>query len=99
VAIGDNAGCNFTVGTIAGVWSTDKLVGVKSRDLKAAVVALYGPRTTVSLALDGLEYGHELTLVPANFGLRWEHSRVFKNIEEGSIFAPGNMPSICILYI
>jgi sedoheptulose-bisphosphatase len=31
--------CNFTVGTIAGVWAGDRLVGQKSRDLKAVVGA------------------------------------------------------------
>lgn len=84
---------NFTVGTIAGVWAGDKLVGVKSRDLKASMVALYGPRTTVSLAVAGVDYCHELTLIPCTTGggLRWEHSQVFDTIKDGKIFAPGNL--------
>ena len=83
---------NFTVGTIAGVWAGSRLVGVKARDLKAALIALYGPRTTVSLAIDGVSHSHEFTLVPsASGGLLWEHSRVFEAIGEGKLYSPGNL--------
>jgi sedoheptulose-bisphosphatase len=37
---------NFAVGTIWGIWPGSKLTGISGRDLKAAGIAVYGPRTT-----------------------------------------------------
>ena len=55
-------------------------------------VALYGPRTSVSLAFEGSDCSHELTLVPSSAGgLRWERTRVFDKIRDGKLFAPGNL--------
>ena len=69
-----------------------RLVGVKARDLKAALVALYGPRTTVSLAVHGIAHAHELTLVPSSSGgLQWVCSKVFDTVKDGKLFAPGNL--------
>lgn len=41
---------NFAVGTIFGVWPGSRLVGVSGRDLSAAGMAVYGPRTTMTIA-------------------------------------------------
>ena len=41
---------NFAVGTIFGVWPGSRLVGVSGRDLSAAGMAVYGPRTTMTVA-------------------------------------------------
>ena len=54
---------NFAVGTIWGTWGGDRLVGVNGRGLKSAGMAVYGPRTTITLAVDGLDYAHEFLLV------------------------------------
>jgi len=49
-------------------------VGVKARDLKASLVALYGPRTTVSLAVAGVDYCKCVTVfcVPRRWNV-WEY--------------------------
>lgn len=41
---------NFAVGTIFGVWPGSRLVGVSGRELSAAGMAVYGPRTTMTVA-------------------------------------------------
>lgn len=41
---------NFAVGTIFGVWPGSRLVGVTGRGLAAAGMAVYGPRTTMTVA-------------------------------------------------
>lgn len=41
---------NFAVGTIFGVWPGSRLVGVSGRDLVGAGMAVYGPRTTITVA-------------------------------------------------
>lgn len=41
---------NFAVGTIFGVWPGSRLVGVSGRELAAAGMAVYGPRTTMTIA-------------------------------------------------
>ena len=41
---------NFAVGTIFGVWPGSRLVGVSGRDLAGAGMAVYGPRTTMTVA-------------------------------------------------
>lgn len=41
---------NFAVGTIFGVWPGSKLVGITGRELVAAGMAVYGPRTTMTVS-------------------------------------------------
>eukprot|EP00871_Galdieria_phlegrea_P003593 jgi/Galph1/4234/GphlegSOOS_G2886.1 len=87
---------NFAVGTIFGIWPGDRLIGVKGRDLAAAGLVVYGPRTTISLALKDVDYVHEFTLVD-DFSARhgqWVHTNEFRVIEEGKLFAPGNLRAI-----
>jgi sedoheptulose-bisphosphatase len=84
---------NFAVGTIWGVWPGDKLTGISGRQLKAAGIAVYGPRTTITIAVDNLPYAHEFLLVDdfsANHG-QWLKTNEFKGIDEGKLIAPGNL--------
>lgn len=41
---------NFAVGTIFGVWPGNRLVGISGRELAASGMAVYGPRTTMTVA-------------------------------------------------
>lgn len=43
-------------------WVT-RLTGVKGSDLAAAGISVYGPRTTITLAIKGVEGAHEFLLV------------------------------------
>lgn len=84
---------NFAVGTIFGVWPGDKLTGITGRELKAAGIAVYGPRTTITLALSNMENAHEFLLVDdfsANHG-QWLKTNEFSSITEGKLIAPGNL--------
>lgn len=84
---------NFTVGTIFGVWPGDKLVGTTGRDLVAGGMVLYGPRTTVTLAMDGIDGAHEFLLID-DFSSRhgsWVHTATFTAVNEGKLYAPGNL--------
>jgi len=77
---------NLTVGTIVGVYKSDKFIGVQGREQKAAVVAVYGPRTTVLLTIG--EGVVEFTLSPDE---EWKLSQEVFEIKEGKMFAPGNL--------
>lgn len=84
---------NFSVGTIFGVWKGDKLVGQSGKDIVCAGLAIYGPRTTITLAIDGVDGAHEFLLIDdfsAKHG-QWIHTSVFESVNEGKLFAPGNM--------
>merc|ERR1712146_229298 len=84
---------NFAVGTIFGIWPGSKLVGVKGSELSAAGLGVYGPRTTITLAVDGIEGAHEFMLIDdmsSKHG-QWVLSQSFHTIGEGKLFAPGNL--------
>lgn len=84
---------NFAVGTIWGTWPGDRLVGVSGKDMSAAGIAVYGPRTSITLAIKGIDYAHEFLLVDdfsANHG-QWIKTNEFRSIGEGKLFAPGNL--------
>lgn len=87
---------NFSVGSIYGIWPGKGVLGRLGREQVASAVALYGPRTTLCIALPaastskGKDVVLEVTLVQ-NRAL-WDLSRdniVIK--EEGKVFAPGNL--------
>lgn len=84
---------NFAVGTIWGVWPGDKLIGVKGNQLQSAGVAVYGPRTTVTLALSNMPGSHEFLLVDDYSAMhgQWVKSNEFSSIGEGKLLAPGNL--------
>lgn len=78
---------NFAVGTIIGVWAGDTLVGVNGRSMVASVVAVYGPRTTLLVCVDGVAGVVEYTFD----GESWVVSRVVQQLAEGKLFAPANL--------
>eukprot|EP00467_Chlorarachnion_reptans_P012699 CAMPEP_0114512676 /NCGR_PEP_ID=MMETSP0109-20121206/15116_1 /TAXON_ID=29199 /ORGANISM="Chlorarachnion reptans, Strain CCCM449" /LENGTH=411 /DNA_ID=CAMNT_0001692403 /DNA_START=50 /DNA_END=1285 /DNA_ORIENTATION=+ len=84
---------NFAVGTIFGIWPGSKLTGVTGNELKAAGLGVYGPRTTITLAVDGIQGAHEFLLIDdmsSRHG-QWVLSQSFHTIGEGKLFAPGNL--------
>eukprot|EP00640_Fibrocapsa_japonica_P003244 CAMPEP_0113940030 /NCGR_PEP_ID=MMETSP1339-20121228/6219_1 /TAXON_ID=94617 /ORGANISM="Fibrocapsa japonica" /LENGTH=337 /DNA_ID=CAMNT_0000943701 /DNA_START=108 /DNA_END=1121 /DNA_ORIENTATION=- /assembly_acc=CAM_ASM_000762 len=84
---------NFAVGTVCGIWPGDRLIGVSGKEMAGALIAVYGPRTTVTLALDGIDGAHEFLLVD-DFTARhgdWVKTNTFEAIDEGKLFSPGNL--------
>lgn len=84
---------NFAVGTIWGCWPGDRLTGVTGRQMKAAGICIYGPRTTITLAVDNMPYAHEFLLIDdfsANHG-QWLKTNEFTSITDGKLLAPGNL--------
>mmetsp|Transcript_11994 Transcript_11994/g.26697 ORF Transcript_11994/g.26697 Transcript_11994/m.26697 type:complete len:268 (+) Transcript_11994:158-961(+) len=84
---------NFAVGTIWGTWPGDKLTGVSGRDLVSAGMAVYGPRTTVTLAIRNMDGAHEFLLVDDFSAMhgQWVKTNEFTKIESGKLVAPGNL--------
>ena len=72
---------NFSVGSIFGIWPGKGLLGRTGREQVASAVSLYGPRTTLVIALPSMSRGalqggdiaFEVTLVNAQS--HWEVSR------------------------
>jgi sedoheptulose-bisphosphatase len=81
---------NWAVGTIIGIWGAETgIIGATGRDQVTSMVALYGPRTTMFVALDDGLY--EFTY-GANGVDGWICSRERIQIaEESKIFSPANM--------
>ena len=95
---------NWAVGTIIGIWDStsgtgaDGLLGATGRDQRTSLVALYGPRTTVIVALDDGVYEFSYGCTPEGCQLPdgsfepWICSRTDIKINESSkIFSPANM--------
>eukprot|EP00566_Odontella_aurita_P015056 CAMPEP_0113532502 /NCGR_PEP_ID=MMETSP0015_2-20120614/4095_1 /TAXON_ID=2838 /ORGANISM="Odontella" /LENGTH=353 /DNA_ID=CAMNT_0000431471 /DNA_START=19 /DNA_END=1080 /DNA_ORIENTATION=- /assembly_acc=CAM_ASM_000160 len=83
---------NFSVGSIYGIWPGKGLLGRKGREQVASAVALYGPRTTLCVALPGSAGPKVLEVTLINNRSSWELSRdsiVLK--PAGKVFAPGNL--------
>ena len=88
---------NFSVGSIFGIWPGKGLLGRTGREQVASVVSLYGPRTTLIIALPSKSRGSdqgditfEVTLVKDRS--HWEVSRdevILKDSKK--VFAPGNL--------
>jgi len=81
---------NWAVGTILGIWPAKTgILGATGRDQVAAMVALYGPRTTVFVTLDDGVY--EFTYGAAG-QQGWICSRERVQVaRESKIFSPANM--------
>jgi len=81
---------NWAVGTIIGIWGSETgIIGATGRDQVTSMVALYGPRTTVFVALDDGVY--EFTY-GANGVDGWICSRERIEIsKETKIFSPANL--------
>merc|ERR1712176_1433121 len=95
---------NWAVGTMVGVWGSksgtgkDGLIGATGRDQLTSLVALYGPRTTVLVALDDGVYEFSYGCTPEGCQLSdgtwapWICSRSQITISEDcKIFAPANL--------
>ena len=95
---------NWAVGTIIGVWPStsgkgdDGLLGATGRDQVTSLVALYGPRTTVAVALDDGVYEFSYGCTPEGCMLSdgsyeaWICSRAKIQIEKDCrIFSPANL--------
>lgn len=90
---------NWAVGTIMGVWpKRTGLLGATGRDQVTSLVALYGPRTTVLVALDDGCYEFTYGCTPEGCQLAdgtWEpwicSRQQVKIAEDCKIFAPANL--------
>jgi sedoheptulose-bisphosphatase len=89
---------NFAVGSIFGIWPGKGLLGRTGREQVASVVSLYGPRTTLIIALPSKsrnaeqigDITFEVTLV--NGHTIWKVSRNEVILQPSKkIFAPGNL--------
>lgn len=69
------------------------MVGQDGHGIVCAGLAIYGPRTTITMAIDGVEGSHEFLLID-DFSAKhgsWIHTAAFSTVSEGKLFAPGNM--------
>lgn len=90
---------NWAVGTMIGIWpKRTGLIGATGRDQVTSLVALYGPRTTVLVALDDGTYEFTYGCTPEGCELPdgtfapWICSRQdIKISEDCKIFAPANL--------
>lgn len=90
---------NWAVGTMMGIWpKSTGLIGAKGSDQVTSLVALYGPRTTVLVALDDGTYEFSYGCTPEGCQLSdgswepWICSRAgVKIAEDAKIFAPANL--------
>ena len=87
---------NFSVGSIFGIWPGKGVLGRTGREQVASAVTLYGPRTTLCIALPsastdlGKDIVLEITLTKSE--TLWEVSRNSIEIKaSGKVFAPGNL--------
>uniref|UniRef100_A0A7S2QZP1 Fructose-bisphosphatase n=1 Tax=Eucampia antarctica TaxID=49252 RepID=A0A7S2QZP1_9STRA len=81
---------NFSVGSIYGIWEGNSILGRTGRQQVSSAVALYGPRTTLCIALPSSSAVLEVTLVQNR--TKWELSRPLIQLQpSGKIFAPGNL--------
>jgi len=87
---------NFSVGSIYGIWPGKGICRRTGRDQVASAVALYGPRTTLCIALPAASTTRnedtvlEVTLIKQR--TEWTVSREkIKLRPQGRIFAPGNL--------
>jgi len=90
---------NWAVGTIIGIWpKSTGLIGATGRDQVTSLVAIYGPRTTVLVALDDGTYEFSYGCTPEGCQLPdgsfepWICSRsAIKIAEDSKIFSPANL--------
>jgi sedoheptulose-bisphosphatase len=87
---------NFSVGSIFGIWPGKGVLNRTGKEQVASAVSLYGPRTTLCIALPksstnlGKDMVLEVTLT--NHSTTWDLSRQSITIQpSGKIFAPGNL--------
>jgi len=90
---------NWAVGTMIGIWGSETgLIGATGNDQKTALIALYGPRTTVLVAFEDGTYEFTYGCTPEGCELPdgtfepWICSRQqIKISEDCKIFSPANL--------
>lgn len=89
---------NFSVGTIVGIYKAKSFLGLKGDDQVAALIAVYGPRTTIFLTVKKVAHSARHSALASGvvqFILNAEGEFVLskENIQvgEGKYFAPGNL--------
>lgn len=86
--------CNFAVGTILGIWPGNGLLNRCGREQSAAMIAQYGPKVTIALAIgsintiSGMPVAVELTMLPSGWAISKEKLSI---AQKGKTFAPGNL--------
>ncbi len=80
------ADVNFSVGSIFGIYETDEFIGATGRDQVGALIAVYGPNTTIFFTLK--KGVHQFTLINDEFVLT-EENVIIENSKK--YFAPGNL--------
>lgn len=78
---------NGPVGTIFGIWEGNGFIGKRGRDLLASGYVQYGPRTTLTLAVNGFTHMFTLSDV-GEFHLSEENISIR---DDAKIFSPGNL--------
>lgn len=63
--------CNFSIGSIFGIWTSKNIVGQTGRSLVAAALACYGTRTTLLYYNTQSKHVEELTLMQIGARERW----------------------------
>ena len=80
------ADVNLSIGTIVGVYKADSFVGLRGEDQVAAMVAVYGPSTTVLLT-----FGQGVAKFIMNDRGEFEFCEDGFEVGDGKMFAPGNL--------
>ncbi|HCW32202.1 MAG: inositol phosphatase/fructose-16-bisphosphatase, fructose-1,6-bisphosphatase I [Candidatus Peregrinibacteria bacterium GW2011_GWF2_39_17] len=80
---------NLAVGSIFGIYKANSFIGRTGREQVAAVIAIYGPRTTLLVTTGDGVVEFRLTDEP-----RFILSKKNIRIEEGKMFAPGNLRAV-----
>ena len=63
--------CNFSVGSIYGIWNTKELEGKTGRSLVGAALAIYGTRTTICIYNAQNNLVEELTYMQIGPKKKW----------------------------
>lgn len=63
--------CNFSVGSIYGIWKTKDLEGKTGRELVGAALAIYGTRSTINIYNAQSNHVEELTLMKIGNKEKW----------------------------
>jgi len=64
--------CNFSVGSIFGIWNTKDIEGKKARDcFVGSAIAIYGTRTTIIIYNAQSDLVEELTLMQIGPKMKW----------------------------
>ena len=63
--------CNFSVGSIYGIWETTDIEGKTGRSLVGAALAIYGTRTTINIYNAQNDSVEELTLMKIGSREKW----------------------------